>query len=329
MAWWIYLVGLVIVVLASLVYFAPAAFFPQLKVAKAGPFDLSAKTTVFDSNQVATFEQKGSATLQAFFYIVPTQRSPTAMTCNTPGNPSCEDGRFHTCFCGRGNNCDGCKRNGYTPLLSIGDTLFLELLPAPDAGRQGKAMTQIAVRTKTTVDASGNSVVLDASGSSTNFESVIEFLPLPPLPTQKWVSVTISREGRRFDIYYNDHLVLSQKTLYNIATTAGTTGIVVGDSSLSGYGAVFDFKESITNGMEVAASYAQQSDTRGAPLVNLPADTAKIVMKGSATGAAGANSPGYTLAGLTLPSLCPTGGCVTGPTVRPAQPWLDWDTAYA
>lgn len=318
---WTYVVisalSVLIVIVASFMYFAPTSLYPTLKVAKLGPYELSSKNTVFDNNQVHTFEEKGSATLQGFFYIVPTQRSPTAITCNTPGNPSCEDGRFHTCFCGTVNNCDTCKRNGYTALLTIGDTLFLELLPAPDAGRQGKAMTQIAVRTNTSVDASGNPLNMGS------IESVIEFLPLPPIPTQKWVMITISREGRRFDIYYNGRLVLSQKTQYTIATTTGTTGIAVGDATLAGYGAVFDVKEGATNGVEVAATYAQQSDTRGAPPVSLPSTSSGTAF--------GLNMPG--MPGLPempgIPSLCPTGGCLTGPTVRPAQPWLDWDTAYA
>jgi hypothetical protein len=196
--------------------------------------------------------------------------------------------------------------------MTIGDTCFLEILPAPDAGRQGKAMTQLAVRTKTTVDASGNPLIIDASGSRANFQSVFEFLTLPPIPTQKWVMITISREGRRFDVYYNDALVLSQKTLFNIAMTADTTGIIAGNSAFSGYCAGFDFKGDTISGSEVYATYSKLSDTRGAPYVNLPTD---------------ANAP--VTGGVTIPSLCPTGGCFPGPTVRPAQPWLDWETSYA
>ena len=203
--------------------------------------------------------------------------------------------------------------------MMIGDTCFLEVLPAPDAGRQGKVMTQLAVRTKTTVDASGNPLVIDASGARPNFKSVFEFLALPPIPTQKWVMVTISREGRRFDVYYDGNLVLSQKTLFNIATTSDTAGINVGNSAFSGYGAGFDFAGSVTSGLEVSAKYSLRSDTRGAPRVSLPSDVTTIAT----------NSAGAATSGIKLPSLCPTGGCFTGPTVRPAQPWLDWETSYA
>jgi hypothetical protein len=316
MNWWVYVLAILTVVILSVLYFMPAA---KMAVSNVGPYELSKKTSVFDNNQVRTFEQTGSATFQGFFYVVPLQRTPTAITCNTPGNPSCEDGRFHTCYCGIGNNCDNCQRNGYAPLMMIGDTCFLEVLPAPDAGRQGKVMTQLAVRTKTTVDASGNPLIIDASGARPNFKSVFEFLALPPIPTQKWVMLTISREGRRFDVYYDGNLVLSQKTLFNIATTSDTAGISVGNSAFSGYGAGFDFAGSVTSGLEVSAKYTLRSDTRGAPRVSLPSDVTTIAT----------NSAGAATSGIKLPSLCPTGGCFTGPTVRPAQPWLDWETSYA
>jgi hypothetical protein len=65
------------------------------------------------------------------------------------------------------------------------------------------------------------------------------------------------REGRRFDIYYNDRLVLSQKTLFNIATTSDTTGVVAGNAAFSGYGAGFDFAGGVTSGSEVSAKYNQ------------------------------------------------------------------------
>ena len=331
MDWWVYILAILTVVILSVLYFAPGAFYPSMNALNVGPYDLSKKTTLFDTNKVIAFEQTGAATVQGFLYVVPLQRSPTAITCNTPGNPSCEDGRFHTCYCGVGNNCDRCQRNGYVPLMSIGDTCFLEVLPAPDAGRQGKAMAQLSIRTKTTVDASGNPlhidasgnlITSDASGSKNNFESVFEFLPLPPIPTHKWVMVTISREGRRFDVYYNGSLVLSRKTLYNIATTADTTGIIAGGSAFSGYCAGFDFNGNVTNSLAVSATYSQRSDTRGAPYVTLP-ETA------SALQAAATTAPGYSIGGIQLPSICPTGGCFAGPTVRPAQPWLDWETSYA
>jgi hypothetical protein len=370
MAWYLYIL-LVIIIVAALVFY----FYPVKNVVSStfGPYNLSSSTAIFDNKSVQLFETSPSVTLQGFFYFVPMQRTPTAMTCNTPGNPSCEDGRFHTCYCGTTNDCSNCKRTGYYPLLQIGDTCFLEILPAPDSGRQGKALTQLSVITKTSTlthpvaapvaapaarpaasSASVSAASVSAASSSASAaapipvpvavpapqpqqamfsaakspplvnmnsqftktdgfadisETYVEFLTLPPIPLQKWVMVTIVKEGRRFDIYYDNHLVLSQKTENNLSTTTSQTGIKCGNTGFSGYGGVFTLTPSALSGTTIAASYKQLSDTRGAPYITLPEST--------------------EVAPTKLFSLCPSGGCIQAPTIRPAKPWLDWDTAYA
>lgn len=349
---WLYIVLVIVIIAAFFVYFYP---FPNATSSTYGPYDLSSSNNIFDNKQVQLFEQSPSVTFQGFFYVNPQQRTPTAITCNTPGNPSCEDGRFHTCFCGNNNDCSKCQRNGYFPILQIGDTCFLEVLSAPDSGRQGKALTQLAVMTKTNtishptmqtqdasgshVDASGSHVVSTSSSSSsvvpmvkqvfttapaqplqkrnTQFnvdgfadmpsETYMEFLSLPPIPLQKWVMITIVREGRRFDVYYNNSIVLSQKTQYTFASTTSQKGIVVGAKSNGGYCGVLSIKGTADTGTSVASAYMQLSDTRGAPYITLPNATNETPTK--------------------IPSVCT--GCLEVPKIRPAQPWLDWDTNYA
>lgn len=367
MAWYLYILLVIIIVVALVFYFYP---FNTDVSSTFGPYDLSSSKTVFDAKQVRLFETSPSVTLQGFFYFVPMQRTPTAMTCNTPGNPSCEDGRFHTCYCGTTNDCSSCKRTGYQPLLQIGDTCFLEILPAPDSGRQGKALAQLSVVTKTSnlthpvvvkpVVAAASSAASSAApsaaaaassaarvsvtpvapakpavqqqnamfsaakpaalvnmnsqfvkkeGFSDAFETYVEFLTLPPIPLQKWVMVTIVKEGRRFDIYYDNKLVLSQKTDNNLSTSTSQEGIKCGNAGFSGYGGVFSIKASASTGTDIAGAYKQLTDTRGAPYITLPDSKNATPIK--------------------FPSLCPSGGCIQAPSIRPAQPWLEWDTAYA
>ena len=38
-----------------------------------------------------------------------------------------------------------------------------------------------------------------------------EIIDLPPIPMQKWTFIAILREGRRFDVIYNDRIVASQR----------------------------------------------------------------------------------------------------------------------
>jgi len=311
MSWFVYaLILITVLAFGGIFYFNPSLLSGKSTASNVGPYDLSSLTTLFDSSNVKTYEASGSMTVQAFFYIIPLQRTPTAMTCNTPGNPSCEDGRFHTCTCASNMDCTNCKSNGYLDLLKVGDTVALEILPAPDAGRQGKAMTQLAIRTQTNMDASGNAV--DPSGNKPLSKVHTEYLALPPIPLQKWCLVTIVREGRRFDIYYDNALVLSKKTSYVLSTTTDTTkGVTAGGPGFTGYVAGANIMQSAVSGYDVVAQYSKETDTRGAPFVKIPE---KTLIK------ANDNS------GFNLPSLCLI-GC--GPKVMPSKPLMDWETQYA
>jgi len=311
MSWLTYAIILVLfLILGGIVYFNPSLFFTQLTASNVGPYDLSSLTTLFDSSNVKTYESSGSMTVQGFFYIIPLQRTPTAMSCNTPGNPSCEDGRFHTCTCASNTDCTNCKSNGYLDLLKVGDTVALEILPAPDAGRQGKAMTQLAIRTQTNMDASGNAV--DPSGNRPLSKVYTEYLALPPIPLQKWCLVTIVREGRRFDVYYDNTLVLSKKTSYVLSTTADSTkAVTAGGPGFTGYVAGANFIQSALTGSDVVAQYSKETDTRGAPFVKIPEKT--ITQANDSFG-------------FKMPSLCLI-GC--GPKVMPSKPLMDWETQYA
>jgi hypothetical protein len=250
------------------------------------------------------------------------------MTCNTPGNPSCEDGRFHRCNCGNSVECSKCDRPGYLPVIQVSNVAFFEVLVAPDAGRQGKAMTQLSLKTESNLDISGTSVdasgvPVDASGNSTASVKYIEVLALPPIPIQKWVMVTISKEGRRYDVYYNDRLVLSKRTQFKIAESNSTLGITVGNPGLNGNAGGFIAYDIAQNSADVSKAYASMTDTRGAPFISIPPPPKLPTQR---------KMPdiSFSTPGLGLNwSPCPSGNCLDAPKIRPAQPWLDWETSYA
>lgn len=332
MTWWLYVLIVIVIIIALLLLFAPQLFYPNVSTELTGPYKLNVDTPTFDSNAALRFVGSASSTFQGFFYVVPLLRTPTAIVCGTPGNPSCEDGRFQMCDCGKTRNCGSCKRNGYVSLFNISNICSLEIMSAPDAGRQGKALAQLAIQTETNMDASGNPVdasggSVDASGSSTVSQNYVEFIPLPAIPLQRWVMITVVREGRRFDIYYNDKLVASKKTTYYIAIPDDKKAIHVGNAGFKGYAAFLKCMSSALHGGDVSSAYKKLSDTRGAPYVKLPEEDAGVV--------AGLQMPSFTMPtipsgiGFQLPSFCPSGGCLTMPDVRPAQPWLEWDTDYA
>jgi hypothetical protein len=343
MSWWIFVVFIVVAIVAGLLYFFPNLFYPTIKTASLGPYPLNKVNSIFDNTNALDFQRLSSFTIQGFVYIVPLSRTPTAMTCNTPGNPSCEDGRFHRCDCGTSLECSKCDRTGYLPVIQVSNVAFLEVLPAPDAGRQGKAMTQLSLKTESNMGASGSSVDasgsrvdasgsrvdasgsrVDASGNGEVSSKYVEVLSLPAIPIQKWVMVTIVKEGRRYDVYYNDKLVLSKRTQFKLTLSPSQLGIVVGNPGLSGNAGAFTVYNTVQRGMDVAKAYKNMVDTRGAPYINLPAD--------SYTRATAPAMPTFStsLSGIGFNwSPCPSGQCFDTPKIRPAQPWLDWETSYA
>lgn len=131
-----------------------------------------------------------------------------------------------------------------------------------------------------------------------------ETLVLPDIPFQKWTMITIAREGRRFDIYYNDALVLSKRTQYMLASTATFGPIIAGDPNLSGKVTDVDVVKTKKNMQDVQADYAKLADTNGAPYLK------------------GKDFFDYV-------PTCEGGSCLKGPTVRVESPLLDWDTNYA
>ena len=294
---YLYVLIALLLIFSAIIYFYPTLLYPIVKVSNADLFDLSLPATLFDTSAVNLFETDTAATFQCMFYINPLQRTPTAMMCGTEGNPDCHTGRFNTCVC-TDDSCVNCNRNGYIPILQIGDSCSLEILQAPDAGRQGKTMAQLAIHTH------ANS----PDGILTSGVDSVEVFPLPALPLQRWVMVTIVREGRRFHIYYDNGLVLSQQTEYYISTTKTGRGISCGSAMLNGKATLATLLYSAQTGSEIAAKYSEITDTRGVPYLQ------STIFK---------NIP------KKISTICPSGACNQEPTMRPAQPWLDWDTDYA
>jgi hypothetical protein len=147
---------------------------------------------------------------------------------------------------------------------------------------------------------------------------------LPAVPLQKWVMITISRSGRRYDVFYNNELVSSSKTLNMIATTADRgKQTLVGSSRLSGYAALLNKYDTNVSSASVGGVYKSSSDTRGAPIL-------ASALPSIAGNAPQGSNTGYTLAGYgKIPSLCPSGSCLEPPATRPANPMYEWDTPYA
>lgn len=233
---------------------------------------------------VQSFTTHTSATLRLFYFITALPRTQNADSLAT-----IPDICPLTAAAIVNGQCS--KHAGFSKLLNFENSLWIELLQVPDASRPGLPKTQFCVRT-TQIEGSQQA-------------QYIETFPLPAFPLQKWVMLTLVREGSRFDIYYNDVLQASVRTAY-VPAISSVNGSV-GSPLLRGTVEYPLVAARAFTGYEVLADYKAHTDTRGKPL-----------------------SPYFTRGGLGTFSfsLCPSGNCFHGPTMKPANPLLEWTTPY-
>lgn len=102
--------------------------------------------------------------------------------------------------------------NSFTPLLQVENNWFLEVAPAP----VGRDHTTARLRVQT-------------NHAGTFQEEIID---LPNIPKQKWMFLAILRDGRRFDVIYDNQIVASQRLeSYPVIISSALS---VGNKGLSG-----------------------------------------------------------------------------------------------
>lgn len=91
-----------------------------------------------------------------------------------------------------------------------------------------------------------------------------ETIQIPQLPIQKWVCVTILRDGRRFDIMYDDQIVASHRFEYYPVVVSSP--LVVGNKSILGTGIHILVAPYRLTPVEVSKQRAKLCDTNGKPV---------------------------------------------------------------
>lgn len=256
----------------------------------------------------ALLNNTNAGTIQAFVYPQQPQKTGQLIMCNAsgsnnPGEPECSTGQYKVCRCTAGD-CSPCKHGGYVNVLNVSNIFRVELLAAPDAARQTAAGAQLVVRTV------GLAFPLTANRVEDTTQAKVqsifeETIPLPNIPFQKWTYLTIAREGRRFDVYYNEKLVVSKRTQYTVDTSIGFGPVVAGDAELVGKITGLETSSEKLNESQIQENYKRKADTTGAPISTNDTNLMDYMPK------------------------CEGGSCLSGPEVRPTSPLLDWETPYA
>jgi hypothetical protein len=288
----------------------------NLNVEKKGPYNLyePGGRKLFTNNN--SFKTNTSVSFQGFFYLEGLQKTGIVRNCRpTDASGSCADfdtGRFDICQCSA-TDCSGCKHNEYVSLLDInGRTAVLEILPSPDAGRQNKAYTQLTIKTQAT----------------DNLQ--IETFVLPPMPFQKWIMITINRDGRRFDVYYNDTLVLSKLASAPLYTGEVNSDILVGSKDLSGSCGFFSVYSRSQTATDISRRYNTFTTTRDSPLFDVAPPTMDWKSLSVATRSLDTIAPEKaSIPSFGLPNLCVGSDCISSATNPPAKPYYEWRSSYA
>lgn len=177
--------------------------------------------------------------------------------------------------------------NSFTPLLQVENNWFLEVSPAPI----GKDHTTARLRVQTN----------DAGV----FKQ--EIIDLPNIPKQKWIFIAILRDGRRFDVIYNNQIVASQR-LENYPVIISSS-LSVGNKGLSG-----KVSHVLVNGTRLTPN---QVERERLTYINTN-DTVVL-----------ADNLAISFPSVKLFAQCPPGLPCDPITKPPSNNLLQWETPYA
>jgi len=178
-------------------------------------------------------------------------------------------------------------QDGYTQLIQVENNWFLEISPSPI----GKDSTAARLRVQT-------------SDGGTLKQETIE---LPQIPKQKWMFIAILRDGRRFDIIYNDKIVASQR-LHNYPAVISSS-LSIGNKGLNG-----SVIHVITHDKRLTPTEVERERLKYV-------DTNNTVLED--------NAIDMSLPAFPVLAQCPPGLPCNPITSPPTNNLLQWDTPYA
>lgn len=108
---------------------------------------------------------------------------------------------------------DKLQTDKFIPIIQVANNWYVEISHAPSGNKHISA--RLRVQTK-----DGSGILKD------------EIMELPSLPNQKWVCIAVLRDGRRFDVIYDNKIVASQR-LQNYPVVISSP-LSVGNKGLDG-----------------------------------------------------------------------------------------------
>jgi len=177
--------------------------------------------------------------------------------------------------------------NSFIPIMKVDNNWYLEIAHSSNGVNSSSARLRIQT---------------NDNGKLNN-----EIIALPPIPKQKWMLIAILRDGRRFDVIYDNKIVASDILEYYPAVISSP--LSVGNKGVGGY-----VMHVLVNSIRVAPSDIERDrlsfiDTNG---VVIDADKTSI-----------------SLPGFKILAQCPPGLPCDAITKPPTNNLLQWNTPYA
>ena len=175
----------------------------------------------------------------------------------------------------------------FTPIMEVDNNWHLEVAPAPNGA------SKISARLRIHTNNGGNLIT--------------EIIDLPPILKQKWMFIAILRDGRRFDVIYNNEIVASQ--ILEFYPVVISSDLSIGNKRLNG-----SVIHVIINGkrltpVEIERERVAHVNTNGTVLE--------------------ADSISISFPGLKLFAQCPPGLPCDPITKPPNSNLLQWKSPYA
>ena len=210
---------------------------------------------------------------------IPTTGSVTSFA------PSCADYAYKTCVCS-GVDCSRCSlTDGYmSKLLSIGDNF--ELWASGYTNQNDKPYVPALLKIRTGQDST---------------QHLMEAIPLPAIPLQKWTIITIVKEGRRFDVYYGAILQTSKLCDYVPVPPDGSRQWFAGNRKWQGQIGFFNGSTTAARKQDVEEDVKALVNTRGVPFYM--------------------DQVTFDFKNIQIPS-CMFGDCNKLPDVKPPNPFV-------
>ena len=139
--------------------------------------------------------------------------------------------------------------SNYSTLMGIPGSVEFQIAPAPKAGGGLENSVTARLQVKTSL-------------------GTMETIDVPAFPLQKWVFLTILRDGRRFDVMYDDQVVASHRLVEYPAQIANQ--LVVGGKAFLGQATHVLMAGSRLTPTQVQQQRAQLADTTGMPPIKFP-----------------------------------------------------------